>query len=167
MIFLLVTGALIVGAPILAAILVAIASLREDAERSLTGRAPGQLAAAARRLLSVRTESVRAADSGPASGPATIDDVIFEPAWRLRRRRWAALPHRRQSWGGTVTATPNGRVPANPPPTGTARPGTARPGTAPPGTAPPGTARPGSALARVPAPRLADRDQASDFLPIP
>jgi hypothetical protein len=55
MIFLLVAGALIVGLPILAAILVSVASRLEDAERSLTGRAPGKLTAAARRLLSLRT----------------------------------------------------------------------------------------------------------------
>ncbi|MGO8957017.1 MAG: hypothetical protein ACLQFR_06585 [Streptosporangiaceae bacterium] len=68
MIFLLVAGALIVGAPILATILVSVASLREDAQRSLAGRPPGQLTAAARRLLSVRADSVQRADTGPAGG---------------------------------------------------------------------------------------------------
>ena len=111
MIFLLVAGALMVGTPILAAILVAVASLREDAHRSMAGRPPGKLAAAARRLLSVRTENARAADPGPASGPAYIDIA--------------------------------GRAVASYGPTG--------------------PARPGSALA----PRLADREQADDMLPIP
>ena len=120
MIFLLVAGALIVGAPILAAILVAAASLREDAERSLAGRPPGKLAAAARRLLSVRTESARATDPGSASRPVSIDMA--------------------------------GQVLANPRPTGPSRPG---------------TAPTGAALARVPAPRLADREHADDMLPIP
>ncbi len=120
MIFLLVAGALIVGAPILAAILVAAASLREDAEHSLAGRPPGKLAAAARRLLSVRTENARAADTGSVSGPAYID---------IARRSVA-----------------------NPGPTGPARAG---------------TAPTGAALARVPAPRLADREQADHTVPIP
>ena len=120
MIFLLVAGALIVGAPILAAILVAAASLREDARRSLVGRPPGKLAAAARRLLSVRTENARAAGPESVSGPAYIDSA--------------------------------GEAVADHGPTGPARPG---------------SARPGAALARVPAPRLADREQADDMLPIP
>jgi len=51
MIFLLVAGAVIAGAPIAGALLVTIASLREDAKRSLSGRPPGLLEAAARRLL--------------------------------------------------------------------------------------------------------------------
>jgi hypothetical protein len=130
MIFLLVAGALIVGAPILAAILVAIASLREDAERSLVGRPPGKVAAAARRLLSVRTESTRAAGSVPATGQANIDmadPVLADP----------------------VLADP---VLANCAPTGPERPG---------------FERTGAALARVPAPRLADRERADDILPIP
>lgn len=51
MIFLLVAAALVVGAPLVAVVLVTIASLREDSERSLGGRPPGLLAAAVRRLL--------------------------------------------------------------------------------------------------------------------
>jgi hypothetical protein len=145
MIFLLVAGALVVGAPILAAILVAAASLREDAERSLAGRPPGKLAAAARRLLSVRTESARAADPRSASGPAYAD--ITGPMVVNLESTGPARPG---------TARP-----------GPARPGTARPGTARPGPARPGPARPGPALARVPAPRLTDRDQADDMLPTP
>jgi hypothetical protein len=72
MIFLLVAGALIVGAPILAAMLVSVASLREDAERSLVGHPPGKLAAAVRRLLSVRTDGAQAADPGQASSGAAV-----------------------------------------------------------------------------------------------
>jgi len=55
MIFLLVAAAVVVGAPLLAAMLVTIASLHEDSARSLNGRPPGMLAAAARRLLSFRS----------------------------------------------------------------------------------------------------------------
>ena len=55
MIFLLVAAAVVVGAPIIAAMLVTVASLHEDSARSLGGRAPGVLAAAARRLLCLRT----------------------------------------------------------------------------------------------------------------
>ena len=79
MIFLLVAAALVVGAPLAAAILVSFASRREDAEHTLTGRAPGPVTAMARRLLcsptatSGRTatrgrvaSSARPADSGRA-----------------------------------------------------------------------------------------------------
>jgi hypothetical protein len=48
---LLVLAAIVTGAPIAAALLVTIASLREDAEQSFSGRAPGPLTATARRLL--------------------------------------------------------------------------------------------------------------------
>jgi len=72
MIFLLVAGALIVGAPILAAILVSVASLREDAGHSLAGHPPGKLTGAVRRLLSVRTDNSHAADPATASNGAAI-----------------------------------------------------------------------------------------------
>ena len=51
---LLVVAALVVGAPIAAAVLVTLASHREDFSRSLGGRPPGPLAAAARALLCLR-----------------------------------------------------------------------------------------------------------------
>lgn len=54
MIFLLIAAALVVGAPLVAAVLVSIASIHEDAAKSLAGRPPGLLAAAARRLLQAR-----------------------------------------------------------------------------------------------------------------
>jgi hypothetical protein len=57
MIFLLVAAAVIVAAPLVAAVLVTVASLREDSARSLTGRAPGVLTAAARRLVCLRTSA--------------------------------------------------------------------------------------------------------------
>ncbi len=55
MIFLLVAAAVVVAAPLVAAVLVTVASLREDSARSLAGRPPGILTAAARRLLCLRT----------------------------------------------------------------------------------------------------------------
>jgi hypothetical protein len=51
MIILLVVASVVTGAPLLAVVLVTIASLREDADRSLAGRAPNWIDAAARRLL--------------------------------------------------------------------------------------------------------------------
>jgi hypothetical protein len=54
MIFLLMAAALVVGAPLVAAVLVSVASIHEDAAKSLAGRPPGLLAAAARRLLQAR-----------------------------------------------------------------------------------------------------------------
>ena len=51
MIFLLTAAALVVGAPLVAAILVSVASRHEDSARTFAGRPPGPLAAAARRLI--------------------------------------------------------------------------------------------------------------------
>ena len=53
MIILLALAAVVVAAPIAAALLVSLASLREDARHSLGGKAPSWLARAVRRLLSV------------------------------------------------------------------------------------------------------------------
>jgi hypothetical protein len=51
MIILLVAAAIVVGAPLVAAVLVTVASLREDAGKSLSGQPPSRFDAAARRLL--------------------------------------------------------------------------------------------------------------------
>lgn len=51
---LLVVAALVVGAPLAAAVLVTLASHREEMAHSLAGRPPGTLAAAARALLGLR-----------------------------------------------------------------------------------------------------------------
>jgi hypothetical protein len=59
MIILLVLAAGVVGAPIAAAVLVSLASRREDARRSLSGRAPNWVTRAARRLLSVQPRGSR------------------------------------------------------------------------------------------------------------
>jgi len=53
-IILLVVAAVVVGAPLGAAVLVTVASHREDAARTLAGRPPGPFAAAARRLVCLR-----------------------------------------------------------------------------------------------------------------
>jgi hypothetical protein len=60
-ILLVVAAAIITGAPLAAVVLVTIASLREDAGRTLTSRAPNWIDAAARRLLSFQS-------AGPARG---------------------------------------------------------------------------------------------------
>lgn len=54
MIILLALAAVLVATPIAAALLVSLASLREDARHSLSGKAPSGIARAARRLLSVQ-----------------------------------------------------------------------------------------------------------------
>jgi fructose-1,6-bisphosphatase/sedoheptulose 1,7-bisphosphatase-like protein len=51
---LLVVAALVVGAPLAAAVLVTLASHREDMAHSLAGRPPGLLAASARALVGLR-----------------------------------------------------------------------------------------------------------------
>lgn len=63
MIILLVLAAVVVAAPIAAAFLVSVASLREDAGHSLAGKPPSWVARAARRLL-------RVPPRGPRSQPA-------------------------------------------------------------------------------------------------
>jgi hypothetical protein len=67
-IYLLVVAAVVVAAPVAAAVLVTVASLREDAAHSLARRPPSWLAAAARRLLALRTDA-NADESGPLGAP--------------------------------------------------------------------------------------------------
>jgi hypothetical protein len=59
MIILLVLAAAFVGAPIAAAVLVSLASRREDARHSLAGKAPTWVTRAARRLLRVPPPGAR------------------------------------------------------------------------------------------------------------
>lgn len=75
MIFLLVVAAVVVAAPLAAAVLVTVASLREDSARSLTGRPPGLLAAVARRLLCLRTGLADNRDRPPL--PPATDGVAL------------------------------------------------------------------------------------------
>ena len=71
-ILLVVAAAIITGAPLAAVVLVTIASLREDAGRTLTSRAPNWIDAAARRLLSFQTgrPARRAVRRAPRRRPA-------------------------------------------------------------------------------------------------
>jgi hypothetical protein len=74
MIFLLVAAAVVVAAPLVAALLVTVASLREDSARTLTGRPPGLITAAARRLC------LRTGDSAlrpRANSPPDTHDLDF------------------------------------------------------------------------------------------
>jgi len=83
--FLLAAAAVVVAAPLVAAVLVTVASLREDASRSLGGRPPGVLTAAARRLLGVRTRASADSRAGPRheAGPPPVDgtdELLPNPA---------------------------------------------------------------------------------------
>ena len=71
---LLVVAALVVGAPLAAAVLVTLASHREDMAHSLAGRPPGMLAAAARALLCLRIGG-SALPRYPSSLPPREDDA--------------------------------------------------------------------------------------------
>ena len=83
MVFLLVAAAVVVAAPLAAAVLVTVASLREDSARSLAGRPPGFLTAAARRLLRLRTSAGTHQDRPPglpsADEPTLSDDNLEIP----------------------------------------------------------------------------------------
>jgi hypothetical protein len=89
MIFLLVVAAVVVAAPLAAAVLVTVASLREDSARSLAGRPPGVLAAIARRLLCLRTDPAESQDrrEWPSTNGLTLgqDDLDVPPP----RSNWA------------------------------------------------------------------------------
>lgn len=91
MIFLLIAAALVVGAPLVAAVLVSVASIHEDAAKSLAGRPPGLLTAAARRLLQARV-----------GGASPL----------LRPRRPVRPAHRVRQAGQPERATQTGPVPA-------------------------------------------------------
>ena len=71
MIVLLVVAAVVVGAPLGAAVLVTVASHREDAAHTLAGRPPGPIAAAARRLvcLSIGGTAYPRRTAGPRRTP--------------------------------------------------------------------------------------------------
>lgn len=73
---LLVVAALVVGAPLAAAVLVTLASHREDMAHSLAGRPPGLLAAAARALLGLRIGG-RAYPRYPSAHPRERDPEIY------------------------------------------------------------------------------------------
>jgi hypothetical protein len=69
MIILLVLAAAVVGLPIAATVLVSLASRREDARHSLTGKAPNWVTWAARRLLNVPPPRPGRRQVSPVPGP--------------------------------------------------------------------------------------------------
>jgi hypothetical protein len=79
MIFLLVAAALVAGTPLVAAVLVSVASVREDAAKSLAGHPPGRLSGAARRLLRASVGG-----SGPVQQPRRDARQVTggRPRWR-------------------------------------------------------------------------------------
>lgn len=87
MIFLLVAAALVVGTPLMATVLVTIASLREDSHRSLTGRPPGILTAAARKLLYYRSGAPEAGRGPQDAGRARHKDDESHVTQRVPRPR--------------------------------------------------------------------------------
>jgi len=82
MIFLLVVAALVAGAPLIAAMLVSFASVREDAAKTLAGRPPGLLARAARQLLQARVGG-----SGPLQRPRRVTGPLKGGRPRGQRER--------------------------------------------------------------------------------
>jgi hypothetical protein len=78
--FLLIAVAAITAAPLLAAILVTAASLREDYDHSLAGRPPGPLTAAARWLLRARV--------GTGTGRPRRLRIRRAPPGRKRQPTW-------------------------------------------------------------------------------
>jgi hypothetical protein len=94
MIFLLVVAAVVVAAPLAAAVLVTVASLREDSARSLAGRPPGLLTAVARRLLCLRTSSADSLARTPAPPPSDGSDVRHDDKIEIPppRSDWADEP---------------------------------------------------------------------------
>ena len=96
MIFLLVAAALVVGAPLVAAVMVSVASLHEDAAKSLAGRPPGLIASAARRLLHARVGG-----PGPESRPP-----------RLAHRMTSGRRRRRPQRADEANPTPAPLIPA-------------------------------------------------------
>src|SRR5215469_13567951 len=82
MIFLLIAAALVAGAPLVAAVLVSFASIREDAAKSLAGRPPGAVARAARRLLQARVGG-----SGSLQHPRRVTEPLTGGRPRSRPQR--------------------------------------------------------------------------------
>jgi hypothetical protein len=82
MIFLLAAAALLAGAPLVAAVLVSVASVREDAAKSLAGHPPGLLARAARRLLRANVGG-----TGPLLRPHRVSEAMAggQQRWQPQR----------------------------------------------------------------------------------
>jgi hypothetical protein len=103
-ILLVVVAAIITGVPLVAVVLVTIASLREDAGRTLTSRAPNRLDAAARRLLSFQP-------SGPGRGGSRGARGVVHPGQHQRGVRGVVHPGQHQRGvRGVVPPGQHGRV---------------------------------------------------------
>ncbi|HVB42853.1 MAG TPA: hypothetical protein VNF47_09140 [Streptosporangiaceae bacterium] len=61
---LLIVAGLVASVPLVAAVLVSVASMREDSSKTLSGSAPGMARAAARRILSYRSELAHSKERG-------------------------------------------------------------------------------------------------------
>jgi hypothetical protein len=96
MIFILVAAAVVVAVPIVAAVLVTVASLREDSARSLAGRPPGPATAAARRLLCLHT--ISDIDPRRPASPTAAD----QPPWH---HAYAQIPRARAEADAEPTLT--------------------------------------------------------------
>ena len=97
MFVLLVTiGTIIVSAPIAVAMLVSVASRREESAHSLSGQAPGPITRAARRLLAYKSQT------GTASSWTTGDE--------LRARNLFRSGNELQTDGGTSTSLGHCRI---------------------------------------------------------
>lgn len=113
MIFLLIAAALVVGAPLVAAVLVSVASIHEDAAKSLAGRPPSLLAAAARRLLQAHVGGSGPLQRWPRRArPATGSRQPMQPeratqADPIPAQQWAADDERAAPSYGAL-ATPRG-----------------------------------------------------------
>jgi len=94
MIFLLVVAAVVVAAPLGAALLVTVASRHEEAGRTLTGNPPGLLTAFARRLLRVPA-AVRRSQAPPAALEAQSGDLVSTYLPRPRKAADDDVPAQR------------------------------------------------------------------------
>jgi hypothetical protein len=84
MIFLLAVAALLAGAPLVAAVLVGVASVREDAAKSLAGHPPGLLTRAARGLLRANVGG-----AGPLLRPPRVTEPMAGSRQRWQPQRAA------------------------------------------------------------------------------
>jgi hypothetical protein len=104
--YLLAAAAVVVAAPLVAAVLVTVASLREDSSKSLAGRPPGALTAAARRLLGVRTSTSADADSAPGQRRPAVPPQVEGADGLLQSHADFELPAPRSDWPDQTPTMP-------------------------------------------------------------